>query len=293
VNPPGTTPPTQKFEYNVANAYIVTIGAGTTPSNFPFTTYWMDGRTQYLYTASEINMATGSSVSKIGFDVIAADPAAMNGFKVSFQNTALTSLTGFVTSGWTTSYSPASYAVPGTGWQMIQLTNPFQYTGGNLLVEICYNNSAYTQYSTVNSSPGSGNYWGRYQDMSSGDGCTNQTWTLTTAPPGRANTRLEFSTVSGVSGNENGIPKVFDLKQNYPNPFNPVTKIHYEVPKTGYVSIKVFDMLGREVSTLVNGNVQAGYYAFDFDASALTSGVYFYKMTAGSFEKTMKMIVLK
>jgi hypothetical protein len=129
--------------------------------------------------------------------------------------------------------------------------------------------------------------------MSSGDGCTNQTWTLTTAPPGRANTRLEFSTVSGVSGNENGIPKVFDLKQNYPNPFNPVTKIHYEVPKTGYVSIKVFDMLGREVSTLVNGNVQAGYYAFDFDASALTRGVYFYKMTAGSFEKTMKMIVLK
>jgi len=293
VNPPGTTPPSQKFEYNVALTYIVTIGAGTTPSDFPFTTWWMDGRTQYLYTAPEINLGAAFNVNQIGFDVISADPGNMNNFKISFQNTTLTSLSGFVTSGWTTCYSPSYYAVPGTGWQMITLSQPFQYTGGNLLIEICYNNTGYTHNSTVNSTSAPGAFWGRYDDLLTGDGCSTTNWSQTTAPPGRANTRMVFTPVTGITGNENGIPKAFDLKQNYPNPFNPVTKIHYEVPKAEYVTIKVFDMLGREVSTLVNGNVEAGYYVYDFDASSLSSGVYFYKMTAGSFEKTMRMVVVK
>ncbi|HEY5535566.1 MAG TPA: M20/M25/M40 family metallo-hydrolase [Ignavibacteria bacterium] len=293
VNPPGTTPPSQKFEYNVALTYIVTIGAGTTPSDFPFTTWWMDGRTQYLYTASEIGMAGLSSISQIGFDVISADPGPMNNFKVSFQNTSMTSLTGFVTTGWTTCYSPSSYNVPGTGWQMINLSSAFQYIGGNLLVEICYNNSSYTQYSTVNSTAVTGMFWGRYDDLSSGDGCATTSWTQPTPPPGRANTRLSLSPVTGIVGNENGIPKSFELKQNYPNPFNPVTKINYAVPRAEFVTIKIFDILGREVSTLINGKLEAGFYTFDFDASSLSSGVYLYKMNAGSFEKTMRMVVVK
>jgi hypothetical protein len=98
---------------------------------------------------------------------------------------------------------------------------------------------------------------------------------------------------SGIGNQTPGIPTKFDLNQNYPNPFNPVTKIKYEIPKASYVTIKVFDILGREVSTLVSGNMEAGYYVHDFDASALSSGVYIYKMTAGMFEKTMRMMVIK
>ena len=292
LNPPGTTAPPTKFEYQVANVYEVTVGTGTTASNFPFTTYWMDGRTQYLYLGSEINLGT-KNITQIGFDVISADPGAMNNFKVSFQNTTMTSLGGYVTTGWTTCYNPASYTVPGTGWRMISLTTPFYYTGGNLLVEVCYDNSSYTQYSTVNSTPAPGMFWGRYGDLSSASGCATSTWSSTTAPPGRANTRFQMVPVTGISNNENGIPKTFELSQNYPNPFNPVTKIQYAVPKAGFVSIKVYDLLGREVSSIVNGNLEAGYYIYDFDASALSSGVYIYRMTSGSFEKTMRMVVVK
>jgi len=109
----------------------------------------------------------------------------------------------------------------------------------------------------------------------------------------RPNISLYLTSALGVQNHQAGIPTRFDMKQNYPNPFNPVTKINYEIPKASFVTIKVFDILGREVASLVNGNLEAGYYTYDFDASALSSGVYIYKITAGSFEKTMRMMVVK
>lgn len=90
-----------------------------------------------------------------------------------------------------------------------------------------------------------------------------------------------------------GVPAKFDLSQNYPNPFNPMTKINFDLPKDGLVSLKIFDMLGREVSTLVNEIRKAGYYIVEFNASNLSSGVYFYRITAGEFSSVKKMIVLK
>ncbi|MBK8552278.1 MAG: hypothetical protein IPL53_14925 [Ignavibacteria bacterium] len=128
VNPPGYSCPSEMFQYQVANVLTATIGTGTISSNYPFATYFMDARTQYLYLASEIN--TGSSnIMQIGFDMINADPGAMNNFSIKFQNTSMTSLSGFVTTGWTTCFSPSSYTVPGSGWQNIKLTQPFQYQG--------------------------------------------------------------------------------------------------------------------------------------------------------------------
>jgi hypothetical protein len=85
----------------------------------------------------------------------------------------------------------------------------------------------------------------------------------------------------------------FILEQNYPNPFNPSTKIKYSIPEMGFVTIKVFDVLGREVITLVNEEKPVGSCEVDFDASYLASGVYFYKLKAGGFVKTRKMILLK
>ena len=88
-------------------------------------------------------------------------------------------------------------------------------------------------------------------------------------------------------------PTEFILYQNYPNPLNPSTSITYAIPQTKKVVLKVYDVLGREVATLVNEEKQPGTYEINFDASSLTSGVYFYKIQAGSFVQTKKMILLK
>ena len=89
------------------------------------------------------------------------------------------------------------------------------------------------------------------------------------------------------------IPDVFSLSQNYPNPFNPVTNIKYQIPEFSFVTIKVYDALGKEVATLVNEEKAAGYYEIEFNASSLTSGIYFYKLRANNFTQIKKMILLK
>jgi hypothetical protein len=93
--------------------------------------------------------------------------------------------------------------------------------------------------------------------------------------------------------NDLSIPVQYSLKQNYPNPFNPTTTIEFSLPKNGNVTLKVFNVLGKEVATLVNGPVESGTHKINFDASTLNSGVYFYRIDAGSFVDTKKMILLK
>jgi hypothetical protein len=90
-----------------------------------------------------------------------------------------------------------------------------------------------------------------------------------------------------------GVAEVYSLSQNYPNPFNPTTTIQYSVPKAGTVSLHVYNVIGQLVSTLVNQVQSAGTYNVQFDASRLASGVYFYNLTAGSFNSTKKMVIMK
>jgi len=89
------------------------------------------------------------------------------------------------------------------------------------------------------------------------------------------------------------IPSKFMLEQNYPNPFNPTTSIEFSVPSSEYVSLKVYDVLGNEITSLVNENKAAGNYIVDFNASSLSSGVYFYKISAGNYTETKKMMIIK
>lgn len=88
-------------------------------------------------------------------------------------------------------------------------------------------------------------------------------------------------------------PAALDLSQNFPNPFNPSTEIHYSIPVKGNVSLRVFDLLGNEIATLVNTEKPAGSYAVTFDAAGCSSGIYFYTITTGGTSKSKKMIVLK
>ena len=89
------------------------------------------------------------------------------------------------------------------------------------------------------------------------------------------------------------LPEKYELYQNYPNPFNPSTTIKYSVPQGSNVLIKVFDILGNEIETLVNEEKLVGIYEASWNATSLPSGVYFYKLQAGSFIDTGKMILLK
>jgi hypothetical protein len=89
------------------------------------------------------------------------------------------------------------------------------------------------------------------------------------------------------------VPNYYSLEQNYPNPFNPSTKIKYTIPRAGDVKITVYDILGKEVAVLVNEYKNPGIYSIDFNASALSSGVYFYKIRAGDFTDTKKMLLIK
>jgi hypothetical protein len=111
-------------------------------------------------------------------------------------------------------------------------------------------------------------------------------------------TRWHWITRVGVDGTANPLPMKYDLINNYPNPFNPTTLIQYELPTTSHVVLKVYDILGRELSTLVNGIKVAGNYKLSFDASHLTSGVYFAQIAiqsenGQSFQKMIKMVLMK
>jgi len=97
----------------------------------------------------------------------------------------------------------------------------------------------------------------------------------------------------GITNHGNQIPKVFSMSQNYPNPFNPSTLINFSVPKTSYVSIKVYDIMGRLVTTLVNGTLEAGNKTVDFNGTNFASGIYYYTITAGDFKDTKKMVLIK
>ncbi len=103
----------------------------------------------------------------------------------------------------------------------------------------------------------------------------------------------KYSSVIGINEISNNTPAGFELSQNYPNPFNPTTNIEFAIPKSSFVKLIVYDMLGREVETLVSKDLKAGTYKADWNASKYTSGVYFYKLITENFTETKKAILTK
>lgn len=268
---------------------IFTVGTGTTASSHPYYSTYSDSRTDILYTAADL-IAAGmipSHITKIAFNISSRSSTVLNGFTVKIQHTSATSISGFTNSGWTTCYS-GTYTVPATGWQDIILNQSFYWNGtSSLLIEICFDNSSSGTLSTVNASSMTGFMYAGYS--SSISGCT-----ITTAYSRnyRPNLRLTIGIPTGIS-NITEVPKSYSLSQNFPNPFNPVTSINYAIPKQGLVSLKIYDILGREITTLVNEVKTPGYYTVDFEASNFGSGVYFYKIISNEFTDIKRMILIK
>ena len=117
-------------------------------------------------------------------------------------------------------------------------------------------------------------------------------YNVVTAHPGESNVVINL-TITDVPDNSSNIPKEYSLEQNFPNPFNPTTTISYSIPHTGLVQIKIFNIIGKEVTTLVNEQKRAGKYKTEFNADDLPSGVYLYRLQSGDFVQTEKMILLK
>ncbi len=92
---------------------------------------------------------------------------------------------------------------------------------------------------------------------------------------------------------DKGIPTVYELSQNYPNPFNPSTTIEFALPKNGDVKLVVYDVVGKVVATLYSGILNAGYHKVNFDASSLSTGIYFYSIKTGDFTSVKKLVLLK
>jgi len=99
--------------------------------------------------------------------------------------------------------------------------------------------------------------------------------------------------ITDIETEDNLIPEKVYLSQNYPNPFNPSTTIKYQIPQYGFITLKVYDILGKEVAILVNEEKQSGSYEVEFNGAYLSSGIYIYRITSGNFTSSKKLILLK
>lgn len=105
--------------------------------------------------------------------------------------------------------------------------------------------------------------------------------------------RLNDQDVTGIQSVTSEIPGKYELSQNYPNPFNPSTSIKFSIPQSGVTILKIYDILGKEIASLVNEKLNSGTYEYKFNAAGLTSGVYFYKLQSGTFSEVRKMLLIK
>jgi hypothetical protein len=141
--------------------------------------------------------------------------------------------------------------------------------------------------------PSSNNYLGHYIGISAHNNVVRPVWTRVDNNLPSLWTAIIDSVTTVDEKTNTIVPSEYKLFQNYPNPFNPNTIIQYSIPEKSLVSIKIFNALGKEVLTLVNEEKSPGYYEVEFDGSGLTSGIYYYQLISGNFNKTKKMILLK
>ncbi len=146
--------------------------------------------------------------------------------------------------------------------------------------------------STTGFTPTSSVFFGDYTNITAYNNVVRPIWIRLDGTALSVMTAI-IGTATGVEDPIANVPNEYKLEQNFPNPFNPATSISYSIPKNSFVTLKVFNMLGKEVAGLVEEYKAAGTYNFDFDGRQLPSGVYFYKLQAGEFSSTKKMMLTK
>lgn len=207
-----------------------------------------------------------------------------NGDTNAVQNISVNSNIGMYTANYKTQFRVFAYANP-TGIPVTFNFNNIYYDSGyvtNLTVSpFSLQYSGLTYYFNQWIGQGEGSYTG-----------TSFICPLTVKAP--IVQRVVYDTINtGIAVISTGIPEKYMLYQNYPNPFNPQTDIKFDIAKSGFVSLKVYNVLGKEVKQLYSGNLNAGKYEFRFNGSDLSSGIYFYKLETGTYSQVMKMLLIK
>lgn len=251
-----------------------------------------DGRNNCLQIlGNDIWFGTGQNTvwhsTNLGLNWTSATVTGITGQITGIQfNTASVGIVGGATMSKTTD--------GGATWTLL----PASGTGTISGIEGSGNDYWYVRGTTIYRSTDLGTTWtlshthtGAQNDISlatDGVGC------LTGWSAGATGTIAKMTGVPvGINDPTSEIPSSYSLMQNYPNPFNPTTSITFAMPVAGNVELKVYDLLGKEVASLVSGNLTAGTHVVPFDASALASGVYIYKLTSGSFIDSKKMVLIK
>ncbi len=191
--------------------------------------------------------------------------------------------------------SPSQYPVPYQNWASIDLTSKNISTEQPFAVAFVIGSNSKIPGVMATDYPGTSAYHS-YTYLVPSDGVSTAGWyylTSSTTTVGIYLIRAYVSLVTGVKQVVEASPAGFRLSQNFPNPFNPATVINYQLPANSHVTLKVYDVLGREVATLVNEHQNAGPHSATFNATNLTSGVYFYRITAGNFSEVRKLVLEK
>ncbi|MEO8514244.1 MAG: T9SS type A sorting domain-containing protein [Ignavibacteria bacterium] len=205
---------------------------------------------------------------------------------------------GYYTNSWTSSYLEfTSDTATSCDIQAVKLApNKFKYAyslrGGRCFYTANTSPNTYYPRMMVNNIP-AGEGYGRVRAgyrVTSSDSCL-AVWSGNTG--GGLYSTYGCTDYTAVVPNSNEVPTEYALKQNYPNPFNPVTNIKFSVPQASFVKLVVYDITGKEVAKLVNNNMTAGSYTVDFNASGLSSGVYFYRIDTDGFSDVKKMMLIK
>jgi hypothetical protein len=198
----------------------------------------------------------------------------------------------------TGSSRPGGHAVNGRFYFITGETSPAPFPQDSIYVMDAVTNTWLPVAWSGRGANAASNYWGAISSTILPNGRI-KVWIPGGSLAGVTTTKLFVLTdsigcvITNISNNNSSIPETYDLSQNYPNPFNPVTKINFSIPKSGLVTLKIYDILGKEVAVLVNEVKDAGNYTFDFNASHLASGAYFYRIEAGDFRAVKKMMLLK
>ncbi len=263
---------------------------GTGTNVFPFGQTGGKATTS-VYLPGEFNhpspVPTGKSISKIYFSITSGSPTVFSNLMVLLAQDTITSLSSFYTGTFDTVYNHSTVTTNEIAADMfysLTLDHPFPFDPSkSLIMSVGQCGSSTTAY-TLRTTSLSGN-----RRVHSLGGCP---FTLGGTSTYVHNIGIDVTGPTSVIGNP-VIPEKYSLEQNYPNPFNPVTNIKYNIPKSTFITLKVFDMMGKEVQTLINEYKNAGSYDIRFDGSNLSSGIYYYRFLAGDYTESRSMVLIK
>ncbi|RPI13490.1 MAG: T9SS C-terminal target domain-containing protein [Ignavibacteriae bacterium] len=270
-----------------------TNNTGTSNNAFPFN--MSPGKAiNVLFQAGEFiyptPLAAGYAITSIYVRSATTGTRTYTNMHVLFAQDSLSNLTmtKFYEGIMDTVYTKTSVTLSSTmgQWMLIELNHPFPYDPTKSLIvfmgQCGYSGTGTGIYNSTKS--GIRRVWSvggcPFTPYASGDGAL-------------CDFGVDVVPWTGIEPPAAKIPESFTLGQNYPNPFNPSTKIEFSVPEEGYITIDVFDMLGRNVQTLASNTYKPGKYAVEFDADKLAGGVYYYTLRSGNFTDTKKMVLIK